>query len=59
MKGSTHLCVVERVYTDLGHDVAGQEVPDLAEWVVLRELELRDRIQAVVFAYTSRLVHPG
>ncbi|SPE99427.1 Response regulator protein VraR [Streptomyces sp. MA5143a] len=25
---------------------------------ILQELELRDRVQAVVFAYESRLVHP-
>jgi phospholipase/carboxylesterase len=30
---SSHLSVVERVYPDLGHDVAGREVSDLTEWV--------------------------
>lgn len=30
---STHVSLVERVYPDLGHDVAGREVSDLSEFV--------------------------
>lgn len=39
-----HLSIDERVYSDLGHDVAGQEVGDLSAFVA----DMLDRRQAVV-----------
>jgi len=33
MFSALHLSITERVYRDLGHDVAGREVTDLAAFV--------------------------